>query len=349
MGIERRVGAHLGVARQADHDPVPGVTVRDIPLQADHPGPLFGDSLVRATCGADHGVGIRLRIHRSRCIDVRGIHHHHVRRHRIAQEDGAADVLNLARMLARRHPVGDFHQGALGVAEQKEVCPGVEEDGTAHLVRPVIIVSDAPQAGLDASDHDRDVRIGLAGPLGIDDHSPVRTPPALVVGRVGVVPAHPPIRGVAVDHRVHVPRGDAEEQIGPAKRLEGFHGLPVGLADDADAKSLGLQQTPDDRHAEAGVIDVGVTGDQDHVTGIPAQLIHLGTAHRQERGHAKAFCPVLAMGKQGLGCVHAGNLVSLQAITRWLSSRFKIPRAPQPPSTTSEAACATCLPRPRHA
>ncbi|ODV09935.1 MAG: hypothetical protein ABT22_12480 [Thiobacillus sp. SCN 64-317] len=77
--------------------------------------------------------------------------------------------------------------------------------------------------------------------------------------------------------------------------------MPVGLADDADAVALRFQQPSDQRHAEAGMVDVGITRDQDDVARIPAERGHFGTRHRQEGGGAEARRPVLAVGEQGLG------------------------------------------------
>src|SRR5690606_22958867 len=110
--------------------------------------------------------------------------------------------------------------------------------------------------------------------------------------------------GVAVDHRVHVAGGDTEEQIRLAELHEVVFALPVRLTDDADAKALGFQQPADDRHAERGMIDVGIAGDDDHVARIPAELIHLLPAHRQEWRRAETFGPVLGIVKQRLGSVH---------------------------------------------
>jgi hypothetical protein len=41
-------------------------------------------------------------------------------------------------------------------------------------------------------------------------------------------------------------------------------------------KALRLEHAPDDRHAEARVIDVGVARHQDDIAGVPAELVHLG-------------------------------------------------------------------------
>ena len=89
--------------------------------------------------------------------------------------------------------------------------------------------------------------------------------------------------------------------------------MPVGLADDADAEPLGFEQPPDQRHAEARMIDVGVAGDDDDVAGVPAQRAHFLARHRQERGDAEALCPVLAIGIDGLiGYFHAARIGLLQ-------------------------------------
>jgi hypothetical protein len=93
----------------------------------------------------------------------------------------------------------------------------------------------------------------------------------------------PPRRRVAVDHRVHVPGGDAEEQAGPPQGGEGRCRPPIGLGDDADTKALGLQQASDDRHAEARVVDVGVARHQHHVALLPPEGIHLRPGRRQKR------------------------------------------------------------------
>jgi hypothetical protein len=57
-----------------------------------------------------------------------------------------------------------------------------------------------------------------------------------------------------------------------------------------------LQGTADHRHAEAGVIYVGIPRHQDDVAGIPPESIHLLPGHGQERRRAEARGPVLAAG-----------------------------------------------------
>ncbi len=132
-----------------------------------------------------------------------------------------------------------------------------------------------------------------------DQRAAVRATARPPAGGVGVVGTGFAVRGIAVDHGIHVAGGDAEEEVRPAERLERRFRLPVRLGDDADAETLGLQQPPDDGHAEGGVIDVGIARDEDDVAGIPAQGIHLRAAHGQKRGAAKALGPVLRVVEQG--------------------------------------------------
>jgi hypothetical protein len=92
--------------------------------------------------------------------------------------------------------------------------------------------------------------------------------------------AQPAIRRVAVDHRVHVAAGNAEEHARLAQRLERLRRLPVRLRDDADAEAMGFEQPADDRHAEARMVDIGIARHQHDVAGIPAERRHLGAVHR---------------------------------------------------------------------
>jgi len=113
------------------------------------------------------------------------------------------------------------------------------------------------------------------------------------------------VGGIAVDHRIHIAAGHPEEKLGLAQCGKRFGALPIGLRDDADAKTLRFQQAADHRHAETRMIDVGVARHQHDVAGVPPQQVHLVARHRQERRVAEALRPVLAVGKQGFGVAHA--------------------------------------------
>jgi hypothetical protein len=216
-------------------------------------------------------------------------------------EGGAAHVGDVVHRLFRSQPVRDLDDRPLGVAVQEDVALRVDQDCPAHLVGPVVVMRDAAQASFDAAQHDRHILEGFAAALAVDDGRAVRPLATRIARRVRIVRADLAVGGVAVDHRIHVAGGDAEEQVGPAQRLERLGALPVGLSDDAHAKALGLQHAADHRHAEARMIDVGVARHDDDVAAVPAQPIHLGAAHRQERRRAQASRPVLAVAGNRLG------------------------------------------------
>ena len=190
-----------------------------------------------------------------------------------AEQRDAADGVEIARRLAGGEPVRHLDDGALGIAVEQEVRLGVGQDRAAHLVGPVVVMRDAAQRRLDAAEHDRHVLERLAAALRVDDGAAVRPLAAFAARRVGVVVAQPAVRRVAVDHRVHVAAGDAEEQARLAQRLERLGRLPVRLRDDADPEALRLEQPADDRHAEARMVDIGVAGHQHDVAGVPAERV----------------------------------------------------------------------------
>ena len=129
----------------------------------------------------------------------------------------------------------------LAIAIDEQVRLGIEQDRAPHLLRPVVEVRDAPQRRLDAADHDRHVLEGFARALRVDDHRAIRPLAADALRRVRIIAAHPPVGGVAIDHRVHVAGGDAEEQVAVAQGAKRLGAVPVRLGDDADAQALRLE------------------------------------------------------------------------------------------------------------
>ena len=64
---------------------------------------------------------------------------------RPANESRAANVSHGQYRFFGSQPVGDFHNGALGIAVQQQVALGIHHHATAHLVRPIIVVRNAAQ------------------------------------------------------------------------------------------------------------------------------------------------------------------------------------------------------------
>ena len=96
-----------------------------------------------------------------------------------------------------------------------------------------------------------------------------------------------------------LPAGDAEHDVRAAQRRERLGAAPVRLRDDADAKPLRLQQAADQRRAEAGVVDVGVAGDQDDVAAVPARARPSRRATSAARARCRTARPSTCAAKTG--------------------------------------------------
>src|SRR5581483_12131204 len=79
---------------------------------------------------------------------------------------------------------------------------------------------------------------------------------------------------------------------------------PVGLGDDSDPEALCFEHAPDDRHAEARMVDVSIPADDDDVAAVPAEDLHFGARQGQERGRAEALGPVFAVARDFRCGVH---------------------------------------------
>ena len=117
-------------------------------------------------------------------------------------------------------------------AVDEEVGRCVREDRGADRIRPVVVVGEPPERGLDPAEHDRRPGKGRVDPVGVDEHGAIG-PARNAAGRVRVLCPAPPVRGIPVHHRVDRPRGDRDEE---ARTAEGEEVLPAraGLGADPD-------------------------------------------------------------------------------------------------------------------
>ncbi len=245
------------------------------------------------------GVDVRVDdlVDLARTVDTRGIDLIPALRRVTTNERRTAHVGDVFDLVAVGQTLGNFDNRTLGVAVQQDVGAGIDQDRVANLVLPVVIVRNAAQRSFDATQHDWYMLVGFLAALAVDQTCAVRTLAGHAARGIGVIGANLFVRGIAVDHRVHIAGRDTEKQIRLAELHEVVFGLPVGLRDDPDPKALGLEQTTDDRHAERRVIHVRITGHDNDVAGIPAKQIHFFPAHGQERCWSETFGPVLGIVK----------------------------------------------------
>jgi hypothetical protein len=125
---------------------------------------------------------------------------------------------------------------------------------------------------------------------------------------------------------------DAVEQVRFAQCLEGIGALPIRLGDDAHPKALRFERAADDSHAEAGMVHIGIAGNDDDVAAVPPEPLHLGAAHRQEGCRAEARRPIFAVaGDRLCGAREKGNVD--RGVHEWLwgTGDFTVQGPKQPP------------------
>ena len=195
----------------------------------------------------------------------------------------AANIGDLPHRCAGGQPGGDLPGGGLPHAVGEKVRLGIEEDGAAHLVFPVVVVGEAAQAGLQPTDDDGDVAEHLPHPVGVDDSGPVGAQARLPAGRVGVIVAALFRRRIVGHHGVQVPAGDQHPQPGASQGGEGLRPPPVGLGENGHPVALRLQYPADDGGAEGGVIHIGIPGDEEKVVKVPAPAGHVLPGDREKK------------------------------------------------------------------
>ena len=233
-------------------------------------GVLHGEA-ARVVQGIGLQVGEREQLHR--VVDVL---------ERACAVDGAVDEREVVDGQPRIERVGYLHHRALPHAEAHEVGAGIQQDGAFELVRPVVVVREPPQAGLDAAQHDGRFLERAADEVGVHDGRVVRAQARLPARRVRVLAAPLPRHGVVVHHGVHVAGRHEERQPRLAERGHRGRVVPIGLRDDAHPVAVRLQKPRDDGRAERGVVDVRVARHVHEVDLVPAAFRHVLTVHREK-------------------------------------------------------------------
>ena len=194
----------------------------------------------------------------------------------------AVDEGDVADRKPRRQRVGDLDDRMLAHAVDEQVRPRVEQKRALHLVGPVVVVRQAPQARLDAAHDDGRLLEGAADEVGVHDRRVVGTQARLAAGGIRVAAALLLGDGVVVDHRVHVARRHEEPQARFAEHGDGGGVVPVGLRDHAHLIAVRLEQASDDGHPERGMIDVRVARHVHEIATVPSAPLHVGSADGKE-------------------------------------------------------------------
>ena len=182
----------------------------------------------------------------------------------------ASHIAQVADCFACSQSASDLQNGIFAHSESDEIRFRIQQNGPADFVAPVIVMSQSSQRRFDpARDHGH-AGVGFASSLTVTEGGSIRTKSDPSARRIRVVVADFAIGRVVVDHGIHVPRADGEEQTRLAERLPWVARSPVRLTDNADSKTTGFQSPPENGHREAGMIDVCIAGDDHDIQFIPA-------------------------------------------------------------------------------
>ena len=187
----------------------------------------------------------------------------------------AANICQGIRLFTLGEPARNLACGVFAHAVNEQVGLRVENERAADLIVPVVVVRKAAQACLQSADDDGNVAEGLAAAVGVYDGRAVGAKTHAAAGGVEVLRAALFCRRVVRDHRVNVAAADHHAVARTAHRAESVRAVPVRLGEHGHAVALGLQNTRDDRCAEARMVNIGVRRDNEEVIVVPAALDHL--------------------------------------------------------------------------
>ena len=160
-------------------------------------------------------------------------------------------------------------------AIDEQVGATLLQDAGAQGLLPIVVVGDAPQGGLDASQHHGHIGIELFENVGVDDARHFRSHVVTSIGAVSVFRTQATGSGVAIHHRVHISRRDAEEKAWAAEALEvAIVAVPRGLGHNANAKPFGFKQSSNDCCSKGRVVDIGIAGEKNDVGLCPTAKLH---------------------------------------------------------------------------
>jgi len=127
------------------------------------------------------------------------------------------------------------------------------------------------QAGFYTAQNDRHGGFEVtADQVAVDDGGAVR--PAVVFTARGVVilPAGFAQRGGVCDHRIHAASADAPKEARLAQAGDIIRAVDIRLGNNANLVTGFQQLLANQRYAVIRAVDIGVTGYQDYIQGLPA-------------------------------------------------------------------------------
>jgi len=138
------------------------------------------------------------------------------------------------------------------------------------------------EARFHTADDQGEILPAFPHPAAVDNGRPVGPQPRLPSRGIAVAAPAFFRRGKPVEHGIQVPCRHQGRKTGASHGEEGLAAPPVWLGKNAYPVSPALKNPGDDRRAEAGVVYVGISADQQKIKPRPSSRFHLFPVHRKE-------------------------------------------------------------------
>ena len=180
--------------------------------------------------------------------------------------------------------VKDFRDGFFAHSVDKDIGFGIDEDGRAHFILPVIVMSQAAHTSTDAAEDRGDAGESGFAQLDIDGFGMWWSHSGFTGRGVHIFVPQSSSCGINTNHGIHIAAGDSASDFGASEEFQRVRIFPIRLSDHADPESVMFQQSADDSRAERRVIHIGIAGDKQDINGIPFTRLHFFFCHGEKFG-----------------------------------------------------------------
>ena len=192
-----------------------------------------------------------------------------------AQVHRTADIADLFDRNAAVEQLCKTDENRLTHAVGQNIRAGIDENRSAHLIIPVIVVRKAPQRRFQSAKDDRHVSVRLPDAVAVDNDCTVGTVSHFSAGGIVVVIASALGCCIMRNHGVDVACRNEESESGSAEPLEIIRRFVVRLAQHRHAEALCLQHARNDRRAERRMVYICISADIHKVRLFPAARGHI--------------------------------------------------------------------------
>ena len=120
--------------------------------------------------------------------------------------NGSVDKCNVLYINSPFKGVSNFHNGSLSHSIGDQIRLSVQKNGTLQPIRPIIVMSQTPQAGLYPSCNHRNILINGSNQVAVNHNRVIGTFSHYASRRIGILLSALFRNRIMVHHRIHIPR-----------------------------------------------------------------------------------------------------------------------------------------------